>query len=266
MKSSVVKIGCCGFPVARKRYFATFKLVEIQQTFYKLPSEATLRKWREEAPADFEFTVKAWQVVTHPPSSPTWRKAGIKVEPGKEDRYGLLKPTPENFRAWEKTVEAAKILGAKIIVVQTPPSFKYTKDNLQNAIEFFSRARRDGIIVAWEPRGDWHEHPDAIREIVERTNIVHVVDLLRREPVIVSMGIVYARLHGLGGREVNYRYKYTDEDLVRLANKVVNILRECDVEQVYILFNNIYMFDDAKRFRETLLEVIKKSHVGVDVM
>ena len=264
--SGIIKIGCCGFPVSRKKYFVTFKLVEIQQTFYKLPSEVTLRRWREEAPMDFEFTIKAWQVVTHPPSSPTWRKAGIKPEPGKGDRYGLLRPTPENFEAWEKTVEVAKVLGAKIIVVQTPPSFRYTEENLQNAIEFFSKARKEGIIVAWEPRGDWHRHIDAIREIVEKTSIIHVVDLLRREPVVAGTGTVYARLHGLGEREVNYRYKYTDEDLVRLAKKAISLIRERSIKQVYILFNNIYMFEDAKRFREILLGVVKELSVGINVM
>jgi len=262
----IVKIGCCGFPVARKRYFATFKLVEVQQTFYKLPQESTLRKWREEAPTDFEFTIKAWQAITHPPSSPTWRKAGIKLEPGKEDRYGLLKPTPENFEAWEKTVEVAKILGAKIVVVQTPPSFKYSEENLRNAIEFFSKARKENIIIAWEPRGDWHDHPDAIREIVEKTGVVHVVDLLRREPVTVNEDIMYTRLHGLGGREVNYRYKYTDDDLAKLAKKIISLVEEHNVRQVYVLFNNIYMFEDAKRFREILLEAVKGANVGITVM
>jgi len=89
-----VRVGCCGFPVSRKRYYESFRVVEVQQTFYKLPSRETLERWRREAPPDFEFTVKAWQVVTHPPSSPTWRKAGLKPEPGKEDRYGFLRPTP----------------------------------------------------------------------------------------------------------------------------------------------------------------------------
>ena len=45
----LVKVGCCGFPVARQKYFNEFKLVEVQQTFYKLPQESTLRRWREEA-------------------------------------------------------------------------------------------------------------------------------------------------------------------------------------------------------------------------
>ncbi|AEM39591.1 protein of unknown function DUF72 [Pyrolobus fumarii 1A] len=253
----IVKVGCCGFPVARARYFEQFRLVEVQQTFYKLPTRETLERWRREAPQDFEYTVKAWQVVTHPPSSPTWRKAGLKPEPGKEDRYGLLRPTPENFEAWKKTVEAADILNARIIVVQTPPSFGYSEENLRNALEFFREAAKYGKTIGWEPRGTWHEHPEAIRRIVEETGVIHVVDLLRRWPVVVGR-IAYVRLHGLGGREVNYRYKYTDQDLEELVARVKKLCSE-GAEEVYVLFNNVYMFDDARRFRE------KARNAGLDV-
>ena len=247
----IVKVGCCGFPVARSRYYQAFKLVEVQQTFYKIPQLSTLEGWRKEAPEDFEFTVKAWQAVTHPPSSPTWRKAGIRVDPSKADRYGNLKPTPENFEAWEKTLEAAKVLNARIIVVQTPPSFGYSEENLRNALEFFRRARRDGVLIAWEPRGTWHDRPEAVKRVVEEANVIHVVDPLRRDPVAYGE-VVYFRLHGLGGREVNYRYRYTDEDLRRLAEKIASLPKS--VREVYVLFNNVYMFEDAQRFKRICSE------------
>jgi len=56
----MIKIGCCGFPVARKKYYEVFSVVEIQQTFYQLPKPETARKWREEALFDFEFAMKTW--------------------------------------------------------------------------------------------------------------------------------------------------------------------------------------------------------------
>jgi uncharacterized protein YecE (DUF72 family) len=221
----------------------------VQQTFYKIPSLDTLRSWRREAPPDFEFTLKAWQVVTHPPTSPTWRKAGISIDPSKASHYGYLRPTKENFEAWEKTLEAAKALNARVVVVQTPPTFGYTSENLRNAIEFFRSALRPGIVIAWEPRGTWNEHPEMIRRVVEETGVVHVVDLLRRDPVLVG-DLAYFRLHGLGGREVNYRYKYSDEDLKRLLSKVAKIMDQA--REAYVMFNNVYMFDDAKRFKQLL--------------
>lgn len=44
-------------------YFRQFKLVEVQQTFYKMPRLETAQRWRQTAPADFEFTLKAWHVL-----------------------------------------------------------------------------------------------------------------------------------------------------------------------------------------------------------
>ena len=243
----LVKVGCCGFPYSFRKYVQNFRLVEVQKTFYKPPRPETLAKWRNAAPENFEFTVKAWQIVTHPPGSPTWRKAGLSVEKGKEKRYGLLRPTEENFEAWRVVEEAARILRAKIIVVQTPPSFGYTEENYRNAYEFFSQVVGRGYVIAWEPRGTWLENPDKVRRLAEDLGIVHVTDLLKREPVVVGE-VVYTRLHGLGG-EINYRYKYTDKDLEMLAGTVSRLE---EASEVYVLFNNVYMGEDAARFAEVL--------------
>ncbi|MEM0022835.1 MAG: DUF72 domain-containing protein, partial [Archaeoglobaceae archaeon] len=100
-----MKIGCCGFPIAMEKYFEKFEVVEVQKTFYKPPSIDTAKKWRELAPQSFEFTVKAWQIITHPPSSPTYRKAKLSVEDA-----GFFKPIKTVFDAWEITRQIAKAL------------------------------------------------------------------------------------------------------------------------------------------------------------
>ncbi|HHF59326.1 MAG TPA: DUF72 domain-containing protein, partial [Thermoplasmatales archaeon] len=58
--------------------------------------------------------------------------------------------------------------------------------------------------------------------------------------------IAYLRLHGSPPGARMYNYRYTDEDLQVL----LDIVREMRVRESYILFNNIYMFDDALRFRK----------------
>jgi uncharacterized protein YecE (DUF72 family) len=45
-----VKVGCCGFPVAQARYARRFGVVEVQQTFYQVPSLIALARWRERMP------------------------------------------------------------------------------------------------------------------------------------------------------------------------------------------------------------------------
>ena len=219
-------VGCCGFPVARGKYFRELEVVELQSTFYQLPQDKTARRWREEAPPNFEFVVKAWQAITHPISSPTWRK--VKAPPSKEaDKYGMLRPTKQNFDAWSATLKVCRFLRSKLCLIQTPPGFRCTPRSIRDATQFFRGIDRDGLDVAWEPRGDWNEKREQVRRICERLELIHVVDLLRRYPA-TSGDLGYFRLHGLGGKEVNYAYKYTDEDLARLSHEL-SVLNEKDL-------------------------------------
>ncbi|MEW6070862.1 MAG: DUF72 domain-containing protein, partial [Candidatus Thermoplasmatota archaeon] len=127
-----MKVGCCGFPKAMQEYFKQFEVVEVQKTFYEPPSIENLKKWRSQAPKNFEFTVKAWQVITHPATSPTYRKSKYKPED-----CGFFKPCKEVFDAWERTKEACNALNANLVIFQCPPSFKPEKENIKNMYEFF---------------------------------------------------------------------------------------------------------------------------------
>lgn len=64
-----LKVGLCGFTIGVAAYFETFEVVEVQQTFYDPPAPRTLERWRAQAPPGFEFTMKAWQVITHASTS-----------------------------------------------------------------------------------------------------------------------------------------------------------------------------------------------------
>ncbi|MEM4281152.1 MAG: DUF72 domain-containing protein [Candidatus Caldarchaeum sp.] len=240
-----VLVGCCGWAVkgGKKAYFSRFPTIELQETFYRLPRLETARRWREEAPEGFVFCMKAWQAVSHPVSSPTWRKAGLKVGKEKQQRYGFLRPVKENFEAWDMSAEVAKAVGAKVVVVQTPPTMPADDQTFKNAVEFFRYAVSSGLMVGWEPRGKIAELRHVVSDICMKTNVIHVTDLLRSSPASES-STLYTRLHGLGKKEVNYSYKYTDEDLRRLAEKV----SEFSVENAFVMFNNVHMADDAERF------------------
>ncbi len=231
-----------------RKYFQRFKLVEIQRTFYSLPKPETAKKWRELAPKDFEFTAKAWQLITHPPSSPTYRRAKIEIGEEKRENYGYFKPTKEVNEAWRRTREAIDALEATVVVFQCPSSFKSTEENISNLRNFFSTIERGAHRCAWEPRGEWDS--ELVRELCEELNLIHCVDPLFQEPT-TGGEIAYLRLHGArrDGR-IDYKYKYTEADLERLAGICRELLRVN--EEVYCLFNNASMLDDARRFREIL--------------
>jgi uncharacterized protein YecE (DUF72 family) len=242
----VLYIGCCGFCIARSRYYSVFSVVELQETFYDLPDIDKLKKYRDEAPQNFVFTMKAWQGITHPLNSPTWKRSRFIPDKSLSDKYGFLRPTKEVFEAWEKVVEAAKVLQAKVVVVQTPPSFDYTEENYRNAVDFFTATDTGIFVIGWEPRGTWLQHLDKVAEIVGRfKNVIHVVDPLKLLPAI-DKPVTYFRLHGLGPGEVNYRYKYTDSDLEKLCKITLEFLARN--RDVYVMFNNVYMAQDAQKF------------------
>ena len=69
-----VRVGLCGWTTAMATYVRRFPLVEVQHTFYEPPADSVLSRWRNGVPASFEFTMKAWQLVTHESGSPTYRR------------------------------------------------------------------------------------------------------------------------------------------------------------------------------------------------
>jgi len=238
----MIRVGCCGFPDGMKRYFKKFDLVEVQSTFYHIPRVETVEGWRSAAGEGFEFTVKAWQAITHPLTSPTWRRGKIKISPEKEDHYGFFRPTDEVFEAWERTREICNTLKAKICLIQCPASFVAVEQNVMNMREFFTKIDREGLTIAWEPRGkSWTD--ERVRRLCEELGLTHCVDPFARDSVFFSRGIAYFRLHGSPPGKRMYYYKYTDEDLKWLMEKAESL--ETRGLKVYYLFNNVYMGDDA---------------------
>ncbi|MEN3047762.1 MAG: DUF72 domain-containing protein [Candidatus Caldarchaeales archaeon] len=235
-------VGCCGFPVARNRYYRRLGAVEVQTTFYRVVRKSTLERWRREAPDGFVFALKAFQGVTHPKESPTWRRSNVRPRDG----HGLLRLTEEVTESWEVTLEAVRALSARAVVVQTPPAFRDTSENVANAIRFFGSIERDDAVVGFEPRG-WS--PGSVRRVCEETDVTHVTDPFSAMPVALSSrSVAYFRLHGSPPGKKMYSYTYTDDDLRTLAMQ----LRGVKAEEVYVMFNNVTMFDDALRFLRVL--------------
>jgi uncharacterized protein YecE (DUF72 family) len=239
-----MKVGCCGFAVSFEKYVKDLEVVEVQKTFYKPPKPETAEKWRKKVDQineRFEFTVKAFQVITHPPTSPTYRKVGLKV--GKD--AGFFNPVKEVFEAWEKTKEIAEILRADKIVFQTPSTFKMTEENLERVDNFFSSIDGNFTFV-WEPRDHSEALMDLFTDILERHGIVHCVDPFLFEPAL-KQKISYFRLHGAyRGKRIVYSHTYSDEELNLLKERVGNF------SSPYVMFNNKTMFSDALRFKTLL--------------
>ena len=218
-------------------YVREFPVVEVQQTFYEPPRDATMRRWRAEAPADFEFTVKAWQLVTHPASSPTYRRLRRPLADDERGDVGSFQLTPIVHEAWKRTLECVAILDATAVLLQCPASFRPTDASVAALRRFASTVRRpNGVQLLWEPRGAWPI--DLVRGLCRELDLTHVVDPFVSPTATPER--TYLRLHGTTGA----RHVYTDDELDWLASQLPE---ECG--RPYVLFNNLPRVPDARRFR-----------------
>jgi len=215
--------------------------VEVQQTFYQPPQVATAARWRMEAPEDFEFIVKAWQLITHRPSSPTYRRLKEPIAADRREAYGNFQLSAEVKSAWARTAEIAKALRARIVLFQCPASFTCSQANVENLRAFMRQVDREGLRFAWEPRGGWPA--ELITKLCEELDLIHVVDPFRTESLHGRPA--YFRLHGITGAG----YRYSHADFAQLAQALD------EKGEAYCLFNNIAMYDDARRFMEFLKRI-----------
>jgi hypothetical protein len=122
-------------------------------------------------------------------------------------------------------------------------SFMCAGKNENNVRRFFEKIDRGGLEPAWEPRGDWNENPEKIESICKDLGLIHIVDLMRREP-LSDHPTAYTRLHGLNRKEYDYRYDYSDSELEQLAEKLTGLAQRH--KTVYCMFNNDNMFANAQ--------------------
>ena len=233
-----IKIGTCGFRTTKEEYAKQLSVVEVQHTFYQPPQIKTLEGWREEVPADFEFALKAWQLITHEAKSPTFKRLKKILTETERAEAGYFKPTAIVAEAWETTLACAKALQAKTILFQCPASFKQTRENINNLEKFFASIRRGNLNFAWEPRGDWDGK--TVKSICENLDLWHAVDPFAK--MTETPDKCYYRLHGRGG----FRYKYEEDELAELAA----MLPADNIS--YVFFNNRYMLEDALLFQSLL--------------
>lgn len=100
------------------RFAAHFNAVEINTTFYGIPSSDTVRSWLDVTPPAFGFTIKMPRDVTHGPTPP-----GAKASPDGPPPGHLLEQ--ETLLTARRLIAAVRPLGDKLraVLLQFPPKF-----------------------------------------------------------------------------------------------------------------------------------------------
>lgn len=233
----MMKLGLCGFTIGAAAYYRRFRLLEVQQTFYDPPPLATLQRWRAEAPEDNEFTLKAWQVITHAGTSRTYRRLRSDFPDHARAEAGGFRLNDTVYAAWLATLDCVEALRATAVLFQCPPSFRPSPDNIQSMRTFFAHIERPpGVRCVWEPRGAWPD--DVVRGLCDDLQLSHAVDPFIRPSL--TPDVIYWRLHGNGSHYASY----TDAELRELYGWLPR-----DDRDAHVLFNNIPRVGDVERFR-----------------
>jgi len=243
--SCIVRIGCAGLPngVSRQQYFERLDLLEADMTFIEPPRDLALRRWHQDAPPGAGFTMLAWQLITHDPSTPGYERLPQPLPPELRLQVGSFRPTAAVKDAWLRTLAAAHTLAAEVILFQSPPGFAPSQANQDAMRRFFGDVvgeRPKDVVLAWEPRGVWE--PGQATKLANELGLVYAVDPLQLEVDPPEGESAYFRLYGLG----LHRNKI-GADAMDLIADMLDLY-----DRVWVVFNNVEKYPDAQRFKKLI--------------
>ncbi len=167
-------------------YLQDFNTVEINNSFYRLPTRETFSRWKVSVPDDFVFVIKASRFITH---------------------NKKLKDPAESLMRFMTNVSALEgRLGP--ILFQLPPTWKL---NIERLHEFLQALPRKYRYVFEFRNPTWYV--DEVYALLKQFNCAFCIYELARHitPMEVTADFIYVRLHGPG--DGKYQGSYSDDAL-----------------------------------------------------
>jgi uncharacterized protein YecE (DUF72 family) len=213
-----------GLPQDRwlERYAQAFSVVEVNNSFYRLPERATFEKWRRRTPGGFTFVVKASRYLTH-----------LKRLRDAEDGVKLF---------WERAAGLGDKLGP--VLFQLPPRFPADVPRLREFVSLLP----DRMRAAFEFR-DPSWVTDEVLGLLDQSGCAFVLADRPgfRGPLLVTGGWSYVRFHQ-GSR---FGPDYRRDKLRRWADRIGTL----PARDVWLFFNNDHggaAVRDARFLRDAL--------------
>ncbi|MBN2105178.1 DUF72 domain-containing protein [bacterium] len=189
-------------------YAETFQSVEINNSFYVLPSEKSVRTWHNKSPKSFLFSVKASRYITH---------------------MKKLKDPEEPVRHF---LDRMKVLDEKLgpVLFQLPPKWKCNPERLASFLDQLP----EGFRYTFEFReASWWN--DQVSDLLKKKNAAFCIYELAglQSPKWVMADFVYIRLHGPGSA---YEGLYDNRTLAGWAGAISTWMRQG--KTVFCYFDN----------------------------
>lgn len=190
-------------------YAEHFDTVELNNSFYKLPAAETFREWRDAAPRNFLFAVKASRFITH----------NLKLK------------NPQN--ALDNILSRAEELQKKLgpVLFQLPPRWSKNVERLDEFLTVLPRYHRYTFEFR-EP--SWH--CEEVHAVLRKHNAAYCIHEIAgfHTDLAITADFTYVRLHGPGAGK--YEGSYTDSQLQRWARQIQAWSRT--LKAIYIYFDN----------------------------
>jgi uncharacterized protein YecE (DUF72 family) len=188
-----------------EHYMRHFDTLELNRTYYKLPSPETVDAWRVRAPRGFTYAVKYSHFATH--------------------RKKLKDPEEPIERFTNLVCRLQETLGP--ILVQLPPRFHANAGRLAEFLQAVPKQYRWAIEFR-DPT--WLN--EAIFSLLEKCGVALCIhDMVKDHPRRVTATFTYLRYHGQG-----YGGRYSAQSLSAEARRIRRSLRHG--VDVYAYFNN----------------------------
>ena len=189
-------------------YQRHFDTVELNNSFYRLPTPEAFDCWRESAPPGFLFAVKGSRFVTH----------NKKLKDPEQPLKNLL-PRAERL---------AKKLGP--ILWQLPPKWRRNVERLEEFLQALPR-RHHYAFEFREP--SWHD--ESVYQVLRRHNAAYCIYELAgfATEQHITADFAYVRLHGPGAK---YQGDYSKQILEHWAQRIAEWSQK--LRAVYVYFDN----------------------------
>jgi uncharacterized protein YecE (DUF72 family) len=240
----------------RLRYYASrFPIVEVDSTYYFLPSDKNASLWLARTPDSFIFNIKAFSLLTGHPTKVEALPPGLTRPSGARRVYATeLEPTAveavwEAFTAALEPLAAAGRLGA--VLFQFPPWFGISRANKLTVID--CARRLDPLRIAVELRNaSWFSEQNRTEtlDFLEGHDLPFVcVDMPQGfassvPPLVAATSdLAMVRFHGRntanwekGTVQTRYQYDYDQRELEEWVPRVREL--EERSEETHVLMNN----------------------------
>ena len=265
LKSKIVQVGCQGWnyddwvgdeifyprgtrPAAMLEIYArAFATVEVDSTFYAIPSATAVENWRKRTPEGFTFALKLPQAITHERLL-------------RRDSYALLAEFCERARLLQDKLAA--------VLIQLPPNFALTAQNGEALKKFLPQLPTD-IRFAIEFRAREWLHPKVLAFLREYNVAPALVEgkwleQKRIWALVAEPTADFAYIRWMGERDLTSFTRVQrpqDDNLRRWAELVAQLSQTAP--RVYAYFSNFYE-GHAPSSANTLKQMLGQPTVSAD--